>query len=197
MIDLRNLLSAIKPYFLGWTQSYLTRYDDLLPLPVTVGPGLASPAAMSSYNGGSLVAYEFVNTATKAYYAGWQLSHKWREGTVVYPHLHLFIPSGTTGDVKFTMNYTWVNVDAVEGSETVIYGTCTKSSGTSNNGNALLKLDSAAISGTGKTISSILLARIARDPADAADTFGASVWMKSIDMHIQYDSNGSLTEWAK
>lgn len=185
---------------LAWLERfevYTNGYEDLIPLPVTANKGVAAPPDVTGYNGGTLAAMEFPNNAVKAYYSGWQLPHGWDLGSAVYPHLHLFVPAGTTGDIKFVMYYSWVNINEEEGAEANVYGIRTIASGAVNNGNAMLDIDSATIDATGKTMSSILMARFVRDPADAADTFGASVWLKSIDMHIMYEGFGSRTVSAK
>lgn len=174
----------------------IDRFDDLLPLGISIGPASSAPS-FTAYNGGNLRAYEYSNTVLKALLMGWQLAHSWKVASPIYPHLHLFIPAGVTGVIKFGMSYTWCNIDDVEGAETVITGTLTVSSGATNNGNAILKLDSAMINPAGKTISSLLDAYIYRGPTDAEDTFAGSVWLKSVDFHYQKDSNGSPQEYRK
>lgn len=173
-------------------------YDDNMPLTVSVGAGSSIPS-FTAYNGGNLKAYEFLGTGvtTKDLAMGFQLPHSWKTGDTVYLHLHLFVPSGTTGDIKFGFNYTWISINGVEAGETTITGTKTISSGAANNGNCILAIDSSAMAGTGQGISSIIYGRLYRDPADGADTFGASVWLKSVDLHIRHDALGSRQEYVK
>ena len=172
-----------------------TQWDDLLPSSVSVGPGASAPS-FTAYNG-NLRAYEFIGTTTviKELQMQWQLSHSWLEGSAVEPHLHLYVPNNASGGViKFYCEYTWVNVDGVEGATTTISGTLTIGA---NAGNLHKILKFSSVAGTSKTLSSVLSARIYRDPADAADTFAASVWLKSADLHRQIDSLGSREEYIK
>lgn len=170
-------------------------WDDLLPSAVSIGGGASSPS-FTAYNG-NLRAYEFLGTGptTKDIQMQWQLSHSWLEGSDIEPHLHLYVPNNATGGViKFYCEYTWVNVDGVEGAATTISGMLTIAAGA---GNLHKILQFSTVSGTGITLSSVFSARIYRNPADASDTFGASVWLKSADLHRQIDSLGSRQEYIK
>lgn len=167
-----------------------TVFDDLMPNAVSVGTGGGVPA-FTAYNG-NLKAYEFVGAAlTKEIHAEFQLPHAYKEGSNIEPHIHLYVPNDATGGViKFGCEYTWVNIDGTEGATATITGTVTIAAGA---GNLHKMISFGSITGTGKTISSILSCRIYRDPADAADTFGASVWMKAADVHHERDKIGSFT----
>ena len=169
-----------------------TVFKDLYPSSVSVGSGV-NAASFTSYNGANLYAYEFVGTGVqlKSLQLGFQLNHDYKEGSDIVPHLHLYIPDdGTGGVIKFYMNYTWTNIDATGTvSETTVSGTVTRAASAGINHNAILSF--GTITGTGKTISSVFMCRIYRDPADVADTFGTSVWLKSADLHYEVDSIGS------
>ena len=170
-------------------------WDDLLQNSVTVGGGASAPT-FSAYNG-NLLAYEFLGTGvtTKDLQMAWQMPHAWKEGSDIEPHIHLYVPNdGTGGVIKFYFEYTWTNVDAEEVAATTISGTYTV---TAAAGNRHRILQATSIVGTGKTLSSIVSARIYRNPADAADTFAASVWLKAADIHYLKDSHGSRQEYVK
>lgn len=170
-------------------------YDDLLPNAVTVGGGASAPS-FTTYNG-NLRAYEFLGTGvtTKDLQIQWQLPHAWNEGSTVSPHIHLYVPNDASGGViKFYFEYSWTNVNDVEAAASTISGTYTV---TAAAGNRHRILEIATIAGTGKTLSSIISARLYRNPADAADTFAASVWLKAADIHYLKDSHGSRQEYIK
>lgn len=173
-------------------------YDDNMPLTVSVGAGASIPS-FTAYNAGNLKAYEFLGTGvtTKDLTMGFQLPHSWDLETTVYLHLHLFVPAGTTGNIRFGFNYTWVSINGVEGAETTITGDLNIGDDGANIGNAILEINSSAIAGTGQGMSSIIYGRLYRNPADGADTFGASVWLKSVDLHIINDGLGSRQEYIK
>lgn len=97
---------------------------------------------------------------------------------------------GTGGVIKFYMDYVWGNVDSTGTiAETTVSGTITRIANAGIANNAILSF--GTISGIGKTISSVFMARIYRNPADVADTFGVSTWLKSADIHYECDTIGS------
>lgn len=197
--DLRKRLAKVEATRTIGPQSALDdlgpRWDDLLPSSVSVGGGASAPS-FTAYNG-NLRAYEFNGTGptTKELQMQWQLSHSWLEGGAINPHLHLYIPAmAAGGDIKFYCEYTWVNVDGAEGATTTVAGTLTVAI---SDGTRHKILEFPSIDGTGMTLSSMFSARIYRNPADAADTFGYSVWLKSADLHRQIDGLGSREEYIK
>lgn len=174
-----------------------TNFKDLYPSSVSTGSGV-NAASFTAYNGANLFAYEFIGAVTlKSLQIGFQINHDYKEGSDITPHIHLYIPDdGTGGVIKFYMTYAWSNVSQTGSiSETTISGTVTRTASQGINNNAILSFP--AITGTGKTISSIIMCRIYRDPADAADTFASSVWLKSADIHYEIDGLGSSTITAK
>lgn len=170
-------------------------WDDLLPIPVSQAQSNQPPASTVFAN--NLFASEFPYNATKSLIQGWQFPHAWDEGTAISPHAHLYIPAGTTGVIRMSFAYVWTNIDEAEPAIATITGTYNKASGAASNGNAVLEFDSAAISPTGRTMSSILWAGIFRTSGDTGDTFDASVWLKSTDIHIMRDGAGSRAEYVK
>lgn len=173
---------------------------DLQPAYVTSNTTAPNNPSFTIYNGGNLAAYEFVGvSSTKQMYFGFQMPHGWIEGSTIFPHLHLYIPSDATGGaVKFYMEYSWENVGST-GSETVTtISNATNYAANTVYKNEIMSLTSGAgIVGTGKTISSVLMCRIWRDATDVGDTFASSVWLKSIDIHVEQDMIGSTTTLVK
>lgn len=167
-----------------------TAYNDLPPNGATVGAGGSAPS-FTAYNG-NLRGYEFIGAAlTKEMQMQWQFPHSWKAGTSIEPHVHLYVPNDATGGViKFGCEYTWVNIDGTEGATTTVTGTLTIPA---NAGNLHKVLSFGAIAGTGMTESSVFSARIYRNPTDAADTFGSSVWLKSADIHHEVEKFGAFT----
>jgi hypothetical protein len=174
-----------------------TVFDDIQPSSVTIGSGATAPA-FTTYNG-ALAAYEFVGTGGTVHQLnmGFQLPHSYKEGSDIVPHIHLFIPDNVTGGtIKFYMEYTWTNLEQTGAvSPTTISGTLTRTASEGINNNSVLSF--GTVSGAGMTISSMFMCRIYRDPGDVADTFGASVWLKSSDIHVEKDTIGSRTISSK
>jgi len=173
-----------------------TVWNDILPMAVDVAGGASAPS-FTAYNG-NLRAYEFVGAATlKDLHAGFQLPHSYKEGSDIGLHLHLYVPNDVTGGtIKFYVEYTWANFNQTGTiTPTLTSGTIVRTAGAGINNNIMLSFP--AITGTGKTISSILMVRIYRDPTDVADTFASSVWLKGLDLHIEQDQIGSNTETTK
>lgn len=117
-----------------------------------------------------------------------QLPHNWKEGTMIFPHIH-WIPKATgAGNIKWNLDYSWADLDedvpatfpAITTSSVVVTGPFTM------NKHLLSPLTSGntGISGAGKHVSSILICRIWRDSSDGSDTFGADAGGLSVDFHI-------------
>lgn len=172
-------------------------YDDVYPAAVSVATAGANVPAFSAYFG-AMRGYEFVGTAlVKELWAAFQIYHSYEQGTNCVPHIHIYIPDDATGGIiRFGCEYHWDNVgDNGAVSTTIVYGTVTRAANAGISKNHILSFGSVA--GTGKLISSVLSARIFRDPTDTGDTFGASVWLRSADVHIKKNSSGSRTELVK
>lgn len=174
-----------------------TVFDDVYPSSVTIGSGGSAPS-FTAYNG-NLRAYEFLGSGatTKELNMGFQIPHSYKEGSDIIPHIHIYIPDdGTGGVIKYYCEYTWTNIDQTGTvATTTISGTITRAANAGINNNAILSF--GTVTGTGKTISSVFMCRIYRNPADVGDTFGASTWLKSADIHFECDTLGSKTATAK
>lgn len=175
-----------------------TTFDDLLPnavLTASTGPNAPS---LTAFNG-NLKAYEFLGTGAtlKEIQVAWQTSHKITPDSSVLPHLHLHIPDNASGGtIKFYLEYEFASIGQTGAiSTTTISGTVTRAANAGIANNAILAFPEVA--GIGKSISSMFTCRIYRDPADAADTFAASVWLKGADLHINQNTLGSNTEYIK
>ena len=113
-----------------------------------------------------------------------QLPHNWKEGTTIYPHIHWTPRATASGNMRWNLDYTWVNIDgtfsATTTSSVVINGPFTA------NKHLLSDLTSGntGIDATGKTISSILICRIWRDSSAGTDTYAGDAGGLSMDFHI-------------
>ena len=172
-------------------------WDDVYPSAVSVGGGANVPS-FSAYSG-NFLAYEFVGTGptTKEIQIEFQFPHAREDGSDIVPHIHLYIPDdGTGGDIYFGLEYEWSDVnDTGAVSSTTVYGTVTRTASQGIAKNQILSF--GTITGTGKGLSSVLSCRLFRNPADANDTFGTSVWLKSADVHVQKTYLGSFKQFLR
>jgi len=175
-------------------------WDDVYPSAVSLGTGATAPTVSAIGGSGNLDAPEFagIGATVEEMTMHFQLPHSYKEGTTIYPHLHLHFPTDIVGggNVKLYYEYDWINVDAASGVTTGTGSVTITVAGTAaENANKIVSLGS--ITGTGKTISSIVTIRIYRLASDASDTWVQSVWWRSADIHIEKNTIGSRQVTAK
>ncbi len=137
------------------------------------------------YKGGYVLSFE--NNSSHEMYFTAQLSHKYKDGTDLSFHVHLVYPDGTTGNVDWTFTYSWANIGDNYPDETTV-NTQTAATGVINK-HTIGEI--AAISGTGKKGSSVLLCSLTRNGSNVNDDYGNSVYMVALDFHYQIDKPGS------
>lgn len=130
-----------------------------------------------------------------------QMPHGWKEGTAIKPHVHW--TTGRGGDttapgnnrVEWNLEYTWATVGEVFNNTSTNTGSVVEAP---NDGSILVKehviTPLGAISGNGKTLSSMLVCRLYRS---GTDSFGGDAGLLEIDFHYQVDSDGSNQEYTK
>jgi len=137
--------------------------------------------------------YLFNKNTEEEVYFEMQIPHAYKEGTDIEMHVHWSPMDTDTGTVRWGLEYTVANVDGTFGNTTLIYvndaadGTAKKHQVASFSG----------ISGTGLTISCMLICRLFRDAGDAADTYDEDAALHEIDAHIEVNTIGSRDEWTK
>ena len=125
-----------------------------------------------------------------------QFSHKYKEGTTVYPHVHWKGEDTSAGDVVWKLEYMWINIgDSVTTTTTIVSRTVANDTVALTH--RMNDVPSAGLDGTGKQISSIIQYRLYRDGNDAADTYAKKVYLSEFDVHFQIDTMGSRTTMAK
>lgn len=172
------------------------RYDDIrTPVNVVRVPGAKAPT-WTSYKSSEVLAFsdQAVAGNEERVYFTIQIPHSYREGSDIDPHVHWVPEDNTGGNVRWALTYVWANEDTVFGAETTIYmnaaaGTTTDMHIFSNFGD---------ISGSGKTISSILLCSLSRNSSDALDTYnGKDAYLLEVDFHYLSDAFGSTPKRIK
>ncbi|MFZ4772151.1 MAG: hypothetical protein ACOYLO_18350 [Ferruginibacter sp.] len=129
-----------------------------------------------------------------------QLPHDWREGTVIYPHIH-WTPSvaGAAGPTvpKWDLQYTWANLGEVYPAYVTISGSTTTNSEVLVASKTYITALGGGIDGSGKRISSMLICRIYRDGDHTSDTFAGLAGALEIDFHYEKSSMGSRLQYIK
>jgi len=135
-----------------------------------------------------------------------QLPHSYVEGSDILAHVH-WIPAANGGAgefVKWGLEYVWLNEGDVGGDTTVIHTDASDAGHATRSGDAALVANthyvsvfSAAISGVGMEISSMLICRLFRNSSDADDDYTDAAGLLEFDFHIQKESVGSVAAWSK
>lgn len=166
----------------------IARYDDarFMFLP---DDGGSAKAAMTNWQG-TINGLEFVGAATMKEISGRiQLPHSYKEGSDIVLHLHWgHKNAGATANVVWNIEWWWANVN---GTGSVTTSVTSGIACASTDANKHLIADVVTAAGSGFTVSSLVMARIFRDPTLAADTYTDSVWLLDADAHVIYDSLGS------
>ncbi|MBT8394273.1 MAG: hypothetical protein KJN66_05420 [Bacteroidia bacterium] len=176
-----------------------TRWDDLkIPLNATNRGTSNKPEWLLWQNNSSqgVWLWSFSPNIEEELYFVAQLPHAWKEGTDLLPHVHWTTKTGVTGNAKWALEYTWSNVgDPFPAPVIISSNTITVGDPSVPYNHNLTKLP--AISGTGKTLSSMLVCRFFRDGDDASDTANNEIQVFELDFHYEIDSDGSNEEFTK
>lgn len=131
-----------------------------------------------------------------------QMPHSWKEGTIIYPHVHWVPLSSATSaesNVSWGLEYTWSNINELFDDTNIISNNVTMSDGSLIADNHYVTI-LGAIDGTGKKISSMILCRLFRDATGvlSEDNYTGLAGLLEFDIHYQSDSfGGSRQEFIK
>ena len=182
-----------------------TYFDDLQYS--LVGQRLTSPSAHITYS----ASYTQVVLAKSCdWNDDWlamtiQMSHRWKTGSVVYPHIHW--RQDAKAMPNLIISYIW-QVNGAEQNTTWLHLAHTANAYTWSSGqhlNQITKFGSITPP-TGAGLSDIIFFKIMRDVANESTLFtGAEVdvnvqddvYASSFDIHFEIDSAGSNTEYVK
>lgn len=184
-----------------------TTWDDLVISPLTSKTPTSNAPTFDVFktNGSGSTGvntYKFSAGTEESLYFAVQFPHEWLEASSIYPHIH-WAPE-TTADgtpanqkVVWGLEYTWANREGTYGN-TTLDAASTHSPADANVVAAKHYVTAlAAIAGTSKTMSSIMLCRVFRKSADGGDTYEGNAWLLSVDFHIQKDALGSFSASSK
>lgn len=168
-----------------------TYWDDLrFPVSGINPPGAVSDPALDTTDG----RLSFSATATNMIAIQVQMSHSWKEGTSIIPHLHWSPTSSNTGNVKWELQYKIANVNDVFPASWTTITVLSAGSGVADTH----QIGSfGEVDMTGKTLSCMILMLISRLGADPQDTYSAACKLNEVDIHYQIDAIGSDAEYTK
>lgn len=122
-----------------------------------------------------------------------ELPPDYKEGTDVVFYLHWSPPDANAGDIVWSFSHSWVNIESAFPAATTIAITIS----TDSTADKHHRDGFAALTGTGKTIGSIIQCSIARDANNGSDTYASDVLLHSMSMHYEKDTLGSRTITTK
>lgn len=172
-----------------------TVFDDLrTPVNAVRVPGSKAPT-WTAYNGTQLLGfgYQAVEGNEEEIYFTIQLTHAYKEGSDIVPHVHWVPNEDTTDDpevVRWGLEYEWQNIDGTFAGSTTIHA----EESMTDRANDHIKTLFPAIDGTGKTISSMLTCRLFRNSSSVNDTYDSGTALAlfmEIDFHFEKDTVGS------
>jgi hypothetical protein len=128
-----------------------------------------------------------------------QIPHSWKEGTIIYPHIHWLPKASESGNVEWNLDYSWQNYDSTT---PLVFSTYSTSTVTvagpfTANTHRITSLASGGLDGADKKISSILICKIWRNSIRTADTYADDAGLLSLDFHYQIDTVGSRAQYVK
>jgi len=169
-------------------------YDDLR-VPGSAAQGGASAPNLDPFGpSGNLRTWTFDGGATtEQIYFQIQLPHSYKEGSAIYPHVHWSPTTVGSGNVKWNLEYSWINVNETFPAPTTLVAV-QAASGTAWKHQVV---GFGTINGAGKKISSMLVCRLYRNPSDVQDTYATDASFLEFDCHYQIDSDGSTQQFIK
>lgn len=178
-------------------------WDDIAPYYISgQGPSVAGTA---QYGTTGFFWYKLADNHAKneELQFSFQIPHRWAAGTNVHFHLHT-VPSanGAAGneDVVIRTQYQWVNIGGAYGtatSDNTTVDTIFRVGAAEANTHALWETTDSW-NGSTKTLSSdlvVIISRLSNSSSD--DNYTGDVWLRYVDLHVEIDSLGSLSEVVK
>lgn len=171
-----------------------TTWNDINMSVQSLSLGANAPGDWTIPTTGLIVkAFTGTGATTQSAHGSMEILHDYKEGTDIIPHLHWCPTTTGAGDVKWQLEYIWIDsAGTLSGSQTI--SVTVAASGTAGK---CERTNIGVLSGTGLKIGSRLLFRLFRNPADAADTYAADAACFDIGVHYERDTLGSRSVTTK
>jgi hypothetical protein len=189
-----SVLSAntARPQFLGTTSA--GSWNDLQG---SVSEGAAGAAlTFAAFRDTPFKLASFRDAQSDELHMTFQMSHGWKPGTPVRPHIHVIPLAAATGTVRLTGYYAW----ALYGQETpALVGWTAFTVDHSILAAEVNKLDILALADItppdSAAESDCLLVYVKRDGGAGADTYAGNLAVVSLDCHYQIEKDGTDAEF--
>ena len=168
-----------------------TVWDDLR-FPATAVR--VNPATLKPDFDETNIGYSFDAAGTETLLIIAQMPHKWKTGSTIVPHVHWQPLTNATGKVYWEMAYKWTNYTEVETAGWATVNVLSLAAGATGTHQIASFGD---VSGTGKTLSSIISIKLARVGGATSDTHSGEALLKEFDIHYEINSLGSREEYVK
>lgn len=131
-----------------------------------------------------------------------QMPHGYVPGTDLRPYVQWAPENAIAGNVVWSLDATWTNVNEIIGAETLFTGVSASSAAGKKlnyvellgpSGNAIFNGKTSPI----KNFSSVLTCRIFRDSGNVNDTYTGKAFLLSCGFHFQNAAHGTVTTWVK
>lgn len=163
-----------------------TNWNDLNLSINSLAVGATAPANWT-ITGTSLVIKAFSGSGpAESAHGSLEILHDYKEGSDITPHIHWCPTTTASGDVRWQLEYAWVDNGTISTSTTI--GVTVAANGVVGKE---ARTNFPAISGTGRHIGSRFVFRLFRDPAHVADTYGDAAGAFDFGIHYERDTIGS------
>lgn len=183
-------------------------WDDLRVPLNAIRVGAAAPPGFDVFKqnaGGTstgVFVYWFDKASEEQAWFACQIPHAWKLGSTIHAHVH-WVPKvngGAGTKVNWGLEYSWQKIgEAFAVTQTLSGNAHTPADASPVAGKHYLT-ELGTIAGTAiDTVSSMLVCRIFRDATGAlkTDDYDNDAGLLEIDFHLEFDSAGSRTEYAK
>lgn len=172
-----------------------TTWDDINVSSLALGTGASAPTIVNiasstirsyAFNGSTSVIDEL--------HGSLELLHNYEEGTNIIPHVHWMPRTNDSGNIKWQLEYIWINNNGVPMSSSTTISVVVPSGGVA----WIPKITPFdEIVGSGKIIGSRFVFRIFRNPMDSEDTYSNDAVFTDFGVHYQVNSLGSRQPYIK
>ncbi len=191
-----------KPLLLKFVRLPEPEWDDMrVPMTSVKAAGVRDPDFIQFRDdgGGStgVFSWAFIGTGAliEELFFSAQIPHGYVEGTDLEAHVHWSPSTAAAGNVVWQLEYTVADeIAGVFGTTTLLVAPAVSTESTQYKH---IRSELGQIPGTGLGISSIIIGRIFRDPANGSDTYGADAFLLEVDFHFLNNTIGSTTEEVK
>ncbi len=167
-------------------------WDDLqVPITQVKLAGVSDPS-WTAYKGGRVLS--FAKNANNIVYFTALVPHSYKQGADIEFHIHTAHPDSAAGDSIWNFTHSWANAGADFPGETTVSAVVVASPSDVDKHE---RHEISALTGTGKTIASMLICSLQREGTHLDDDYDDDVHLVELDFHIPRDSIGSATEDAK